>query len=715
MNPDGSNVTQLTSDPVGTTDTLPSISPDGHTVVYQSNVSGTDQIWAINGDGSNPRQLTTDHTNRQPTFSPDGTKIAFDSNRNGNFQLFVMNADGSGQTQVMTTDGNVGGSGWSPDGSQIAYNDDTNGTNQIYTVNVGTGIVTGPLTTSGANTNPHWSPDGSEILFVSTRCDPNGVAELPTCGGGASVFLMNADGSNQHNLTDASIFDADPAWSPDGTHIAFVRDLTGQAFNVFTANADGTNQVQLTNGGAPSRNSFPNWGTQVNPLLSNLTVNVTPSSAGAGIDQVPISTIPNAWLSFFAGSTNSAPVGSTPVGSTPVGSTPVGSTPVGSTPVGSTPVGSTPVGSTPVGSTPVGSTGVLDFPVGSTPVGSTPVGSTALASLLLSQIPLCGDVPLPGTTQAQCQSDHATWTQVLAGTPFAGQPLNALTFREVAGNTTAKGRLAALPLKDVSFATSLFKSVHWSTLLLGGLTLNSVPAPNGFDSWCGGSNPAIPADGGSCANVDPSSTTLLQIDVADQLGSAPVGSTPVGSTLLTAPVGSTPVGSTPVGSTDVSASLIANIPLSDVANHDGDLANVVNCTGSFVCTGKTLGDAYRANAILPTATFSNIKGAMAANNITVNDLVVAILGAAGFPWEQLPIQGLQPYSATPSEVTYTDRRMTSTARSRTDFTITARLPKGFFPVDGSAQFSFGNNPLQAAGTPHVLGNDAASAAKNNAY
>ena len=47
-----------------------------------------------------------------------------------------MNADGSGQTQVMDTDGAVGGSSWSPDGSQIAYNDDTNGTNEIYTVDV---------------------------------------------------------------------------------------------------------------------------------------------------------------------------------------------------------------------------------------------------------------------------------------------------------------------------------------------------------------------------------------------------------------------------------------------------------------------------------------------------------------------------------------------------------------------------------------------------
>ena len=152
---------------------------------------------------------------------------------------------------------------------------------------------------------------------------------------------------------------------------------------------------------------------------------------------------------------------------------------------------------------------------------------------------------------------------------------------------------------------------------------------------------------------------MLQLDVAGQLGSAPVGSTPVGST--SPPVGSTPVGSTPVGSTDIPASLLANIPLADIANDDHDLPAVVNCSGTFVCTGKTLGNAYTARAILTTATFNQIKNAMAAHGITIDDVLIAVLGAAGLPWEQLPLQGLQPYSQTKSTST-TRSAPASTAR-----------------------------------------------------
>jgi hypothetical protein len=347
----------------------------------------------------------------------------------------------------------------------------------------------------------------------------------------------------------------------------------------------------------------------------------------------------------------------------------------------------------------VGSTGLLDLPV-----GSTPVGSTALSSLLLSQIPLCGDTPLPGTDQASCQADHATWAQVLAGTGFANLPLNALTLADIVGNLTVKGRLAALPLKDASFATTLFRSVHWSSLLLGSTPLSDLPG--GFDAWCG-TGGQIPESGGDCTNATPT-TSVLQMDVAGQLGSAPVGSTPVGST----PVGSTPVGSTPVGSTDIPSSLLANIPLADIANDDGNLADVVDCT-KVDCTNGTLGDAYTASAIKPGATFVQIKNAMAANGITINDILIAVLGAAGLPWEQLPLQGLQPYSQTHPTVHYTIGTLVDCSQAA-EFTLDVRLPKGFFPVNGSEQVTVGNS-TQAAGDPVVEGADADSAAKLNGY
>src|SRR6267142_2167262 len=70
--------------------------------------------------------------------------------------------------------------------------------------------------------------------------------------GDEEIWVMNADGANQHNLTNnPAASDSRPAWSPDGTHIAFVSNRTGDN-DIWIMNADGTSQHNLTNNPAAS-------------------------------------------------------------------------------------------------------------------------------------------------------------------------------------------------------------------------------------------------------------------------------------------------------------------------------------------------------------------------------------------------------------------------------------------------------------------------------
>jgi len=153
-------------------------------------------------------------------WSPNGKQIVFQRyDSNFNFEgLFVVNSNGTGLRQILPADFDLSSSGsWSPQGNEIVF-------------------------------SRHVTPDFHSSLWVvhsdGTGLHEIGVQPAPACGG--SEDDPTAQGCNS------------PAWSPDGTKIAFVRSFSNDVDGeIYTVNLDGSGLTQVTN--APGANS-PDWG-----------------------------------------------------------------------------------------------------------------------------------------------------------------------------------------------------------------------------------------------------------------------------------------------------------------------------------------------------------------------------------------------------------------------------------------------------------------------
>jgi Tol biopolymer transport system component len=192
-------------------------------VVYTLPIQDNLHLFLKDLETGNIEQLTNSGDNSGPKWSPDGKRIIFLSHtKEMQDDIYIMEKDGKNKRPLVASKADEDFVNWSPDGSKIAYSSDESGRPQIYVMDLQNRRVN-KLTDNITYANqPAWSSDGTRIAFQSAD---GGEA------GRTQIFVMNADGSNQLQMTDYNIFkwDGEPIWCPDDSCLVFSRDAGGGA------------------------------------------------------------------------------------------------------------------------------------------------------------------------------------------------------------------------------------------------------------------------------------------------------------------------------------------------------------------------------------------------------------------------------------------------------------------------------------------------------
>ncbi len=248
MDYDGSNQRQLTH--VGSISLSPRISPDGSRLAFSAlNKNGWDIMMFSTELGRAVSFPRYGGTNLSPSWSPDGTRVAFSSSRGGEPNIYIADSSG-GNSRRLTTDR---GPDVSPTfnrktGAQIAFVSGRTGLPQIYTMEAdGTNVQR--VTDQGYAVSPSWAPNGQFLTFSWFRKYGAGAP------GANDIYLMDLASKQWVQLTHDGGRNDFPSWSPDGRHIVFQSSRSGTE-QIWTMLADGTKVQQLTFSG---HNTQPNW------------------------------------------------------------------------------------------------------------------------------------------------------------------------------------------------------------------------------------------------------------------------------------------------------------------------------------------------------------------------------------------------------------------------------------------------------------------------
>jgi len=233
-------------------------SPDGSRIAFFDGA----QLLVVPVSGGAALQLTSAPSglSRDVRWSPDGSRLVYREIDAGgaDWGLDVIGSDGSGRRRLSGTElAAVGKASWSPDGQRIVFAKDDgrynpllsqyDWTTSLFLANVDDGTAV-RLTTAGTcgDRDPAWSPDGTLIAFAGCRDAVRGI------------YVMSVDGSSVRRLTSAPDNpDWFPTWSPTGDRLAFERGPLENR-DVFTVALDGSDLVNLT-ANNPGFDGAPIW------------------------------------------------------------------------------------------------------------------------------------------------------------------------------------------------------------------------------------------------------------------------------------------------------------------------------------------------------------------------------------------------------------------------------------------------------------------------
>ncbi len=216
--------------------------PGAPTLVISARPRDNFELWMLHGGTANSHTRLTDTpavTEGWPDLSPDGRQIVYASDVSGDYDIWLMTLDAAGRPtgtrRIVSGYRDDEQPVWSPDGKTVLFSSLNSPTDIIETYDMATGNTKQLTDSSGNDYDPAWSPDGKQIVYTSESAQ-----------GDSEIWLMNADGSNQHALITGNHTAYGPEWSPDGRLILFTaKSALGQK-HVYLADSGGTAVRDIT-------------------------------------------------------------------------------------------------------------------------------------------------------------------------------------------------------------------------------------------------------------------------------------------------------------------------------------------------------------------------------------------------------------------------------------------------------------------------------------